>query len=62
MEELELFCQKNKIDISNNDKENNFNFPKRKLLGENSDRLDDIIVDYKNSLIIDIWIFLFNKI
>ena len=60
--ELELFCQKNKIDISNNDKENNFNFPKRKLLGENSDRLDDIIVDYKNSLIIDIWIFLFNKI
>jgi len=60
--ELELFCQKNKIDISNNDKENNFNFPKRKLLGENSHRLDDIIVDYKNSLIIDIWIFLFNKI
>ena len=62
MEELELFCQKNKINISNNNKENNFNFPKRKLLRENSDRLDDIIVDYKNSLIIDIWIFLFNKI
>ena len=62
MDELELFCNKNKINISNSNKENNFKFPKKKLLGENSDRLDDIIVNYKKSLIIDIWVFLFNKI
>jgi len=60
--ELESFCQKNEINISNNNNENEFKYPKRKLLGENSDRLDDIIVDYKNSLIIDIWVFLFNKV
>ena len=62
VDELELFCHKNKINISNSNKENNFKFPKKKLLGENSDRLVDIIVNYKKSLIIDIWVFLFNKI
>jgi len=36
--------------------------PKKKLLGENSDRLENIIVDFKNSLIIDIWVYLFNKV
>jgi len=36
--------------------------PKNILLGNKSERLDDIIVNYKNSLILDIWIFLFNKV
>ena len=62
IKDLEEFCQKNKIKISNNDKERRFDYPKKKLLGVNSDRLENIIVDYKNSLIIDIWIFLYNKI
>ena len=62
LNELETFCQKNKIKISNQNKEGRFNYPKRKLLGANSDRLENIIVNYKNSLILDIWIFLFTKV
>ena len=62
IDELELFCQKNKIKISNIDKQIRFNYPKNKLLGNNSERLGNIIVDYKQSLIIDMWIFLFNKV
>ena len=59
---LEELCEQNKINISNKSREDKFRYPKRKLLGNDSDRLDDLIVDYKSSLIIDIWIFLFNKI
>ena len=62
LSELETFCQKNKIKISNQNKKGRFNYPKRKLLGANSDRLESIIVNYKNSLILDIWIFLFTKV
>ena len=62
LSELETFCQKNKIKISNQNKKGRFNYPKRKLLGANSDRLENIIVNYKNSLILDIWIFLFTKV
>ena len=60
--ELESFCQKNKIKISNVNKQTKFEYPKNILLGENSRKLQDIIVDYKQSLVIDIWVFLFNKI
>ena len=60
--ELESFCQKNKIKISNTNKQTKFEYPKNILLGENSRKLQDIIVDYKQSLVIDIWVFLFNKI
>ena len=59
---LEELCQENKIIISNKDKDSKFKYPKKKLLGNDSDRLDDIFVNYKNSLIIDIWVFLFNKV
>ena len=59
---LEELCERNKINISNKSKEDKFRYPKRKLLGNDSDRLDDLIVDYKSYLIIDIGIFLFSKI
>jgi len=60
--ELESFCQKNKIKISNVNKQTKFEYPKNILLGENSRKLQDIFVDYKQYLVIDIWVFLFNKI
>ena len=50
------------IKISNTNKQTKFEYPKNILLGENSRKLQDIIVDYKQSLVIDIWVFLFNKI
>ena len=62
VDQLELICKKNKIKNSNNSKEEKFNYPKNILLGNKSERLDDIIVNYKNSLVLDIWIFLFNKV
>ena len=62
IDELEFFFLYFKIRISNINKHNKFNYPKNILLGDNSERLGDIIVDYKQSLVIDIWIFLFNKI
>ena len=48
--------------ISNDSKKEKFNYPKNKLLGNKSGGLKDIIVNYKNSLILDIWIYLFNTI
>ena len=62
LNELKKFCEKHKIKISNSNEEKIFNYPKKKLLGENSDKLENIIVDFKNSLIIDIWVYLFNKV
>ena len=62
VDQLELICKKNKIKNSNSNKEEKFNYPKNILLGNKSERLDDIIVNYKNSLVLDIWIFLFNKV
>lgn len=59
---VELICKKNKIKNSNSNREEKFNYPKNILLGNKSERLDDIIVNYKNSLFLDIWIFLFNKV
>jgi len=59
--ELEDICKKNEIVISNKNKENNFQYPKEKIFGETSIR-KEIIVDYKNSIILDIWMFLYNRI
>ena len=54
VDQLKLICKKNKIKNSNNNKEGKFNYPKSNLLGNKSERLDDIIVNYKNFLILDI--------
>ena len=62
VDQLELICKKNKIKNSNSSKEEKFNYLKNILFGNKSERLDDIIVNYKNSLVLDIWIFLFNKV
>ncbi len=62
VDQLELICKKNKIKNSNSSKEEKFNYLKNILFGNKSERLDDIILNYKNSLVLDIWIFLFNKV
>ena len=58
-EELESFCRKNKIRITNSEKTNNFKYPKEKVLNRG---VADIITNYKDSLILDIWLFLYNNI
>ncbi len=59
-DELEFLCKKNKIEISNIVKKNNFVYSKEKLFG-NSRSQSKITVSYKESLILDIWIFLYNN-
>ena len=59
VEELESFCRKNKIRITNSEKNNNFKYPKEKVLNRG---VSDIITNYKDSLILDIWLFLYNNI
>ena len=57
--ELEEICKRLKIEKSNNEKKERFKYPKEKVL---SKRVKSFIVDYKDSLILDIWIFLFSEI
>jgi len=59
-DELESLCKKNKIEISNIGKINKFTYSKEKLFG-NSRSQSKIIVSYKESLILDIWIFLYDN-
>ena len=51
--------RKNKIRITNSEKTNNFKYPKEKVLNRG---VADIITNYKDSLILDIWLFLYNNI
>ena len=57
--ELEEIIDKLKITKSNLKKEDNFNYPKEKVLKSIS---KNIKTDYKNSLILDIWSFLYRSI
>ena len=57
--ELEKICEKLQIKKSNTEKKERFKYPKEKVL---SKRVKSFIVDYKDSLILDIWIFLFSSI
>tara|TARA_B100001121_G_C18580698_1_gene569605 strand:+ start:181 stop:873 length:693 start_codon:yes stop_codon:yes gene_type:complete len=57
--ELEEIIDKLKITKSNLKKEDNFNYPKEKILKSIS---KNIKTDYKNSLILDIWSFLYRSI
>jgi len=59
--ELEFLCKKNKIKISNNEKNNTFTYSKEKLFGNSRSR-SIIIVNYKESLILDIWLFLYDNL
>jgi hypothetical protein len=58
-DQLETLCKKNKIEISNSDKINKFVYSKEKLFG-NTRSQSKTIVSYKESLVLDIWIFLYN--
>ena len=57
--ELEEIIDKLKITKSNLKKEDKFNYPKEKILKSIS---KNIKTDYKNSLILDIWSFLYRSI
>jgi len=59
--ELEFLCKKNNIKISNNEKNDTFTYSKEKLFG-NSRSQSRIIVNYKESLTLDIWLFLYNNL
>ena len=56
---LESICSKLKVKISNLKKIDKFEYPKEKVL---SSRVKSFNVSYKDSLVLDIWIFLFDKI
>jgi hypothetical protein len=60
--ELERICKDNNVKITNPNKVSNFEYPKDKIFGKDSRVRNKISVNYKSSLILDIWIFLYNRI
>ena len=61
LKELEDICQKNSIEITNKNKDKNFEYPKEKIFGETSIK-NKVSVDYKSSIILDIWMFLYKNV
>ena len=59
--ELEGICKDNNVKITNLNKVSNFEYPKNKIFGKNSRVRNKILVNYKSSLILDIWMFLYNR-
>ena len=59
--ELEGICKDNNVKITNLNKVSNFEYPKDKIFGKNSRVRNKILVNYKSSLILDIWMFLYNR-
>ena len=59
--ELEGICKDNNVKITNLNKVSNFEYPKDKIFGKNSRVRNKILVTYKSSLILDIWMFLYNR-
>ena len=59
--ELEEICKVNNIKITNSNKVSNFEYPKDKIFGKDSRIRNKILVNYKSSLILDIWMFLYNR-
>ena len=58
---MEDICQKNLIEITNKNKDKNFEYPKEKIFGETSIK-NKVSVDYKRSIILDIWMFLYKNV
>ena len=61
IKDLEEICKVNKIKINNKNKNESFEYPKMEIYGRDASRAKKIILNYKNSLIIDIWIFLYKR-
>ena len=59
---LEEICKKNKIEIINKNKNETFIYPKEKIYNNKAKNAVKIIVSYKDSIILDIWLFLYNSI
>ena len=56
-QKLEELCKNNSINISNNSKINKYKYP-----WDISKKIDHLLVNYKESLILDIWKFIYSKI
>ena len=48
-------------ETDNKNKNESFEYPKMEIYGRDASRAKKIILNYKNSLIIDIWIFLYKR-
>jgi len=59
--ELEEICKDNNVKITNSNKVSNFEYPKDKIFGKDSRVRNKVLVNYKSSLILDIWMFLYNR-
>jgi len=60
--ELENICKKNNINISNKNKDKSFIYPSKKIYNNEAKKAKKIKTSYKDSLVLDIWIYLFNTI
>ena len=62
LEDLELICEKNNIDVSNKFKENHFEYSKDKIYSVDEKKSKKININYKESLVLDIWLHIVKTI
>tara|TARA_X000000950_G_scaffold136007_2_gene169141 strand:- start:605 stop:1306 length:702 start_codon:yes stop_codon:yes gene_type:complete len=62
LEDLELICEKNNVDVSNKFKENHFEYSKDKIYSVDEKKSKKININYKESLVLDIWLHIVKSI
>lgn len=60
--ELEEICEENNIKISNKSKIDNYEYSKSKIYSVDEARSHKVKISYKESIVLDIWMFLFKSI